>query len=149
MELPVVGNFDLEHLQAIRKRLFGKIYAWAGELRSVDLDRGTPNPPVPDLYAVLQIRFLTDSGRKLFNILQWKLCHAFWHLLFRGEFLHAFRDGNGRTQRAFFSLLAMRSGKHIAWDKMDYHENISASIAAYRGNEDRLCKMLAPLIKNL
>jgi cell filamentation protein len=34
---PVLGNFDLAHYAAIHKRLFGEIYAWAGENRSIDL----------------------------------------------------------------------------------------------------------------
>lgn len=31
-EDPVPGDFNLAHLQAIHKRLFGAIYPWAGEL---------------------------------------------------------------------------------------------------------------------
>ncbi|WP_066922493.1 Fic family protein [Methylobacterium sp. CCH5-D2] len=34
---PVLGNFDLAHYAAVHKRLFGEIYAWAGETRTVDL----------------------------------------------------------------------------------------------------------------
>ena len=33
--------------------------------------------------------------------------------------LHPFREGNGRTQRAFFSQLAHDAGHHIAWVRMD------------------------------
>jgi len=38
-EKPVRGNFDLAHLQAIHKRLFGAIYPWAGELRRTEMSK--------------------------------------------------------------------------------------------------------------
>ncbi|GAA0241506.1 hypothetical protein LNAOJCKE_4923 [Methylorubrum aminovorans] len=34
---PVLGNFDLAHYAAIHRRLFGEIYPWAGETRTVEL----------------------------------------------------------------------------------------------------------------
>ena len=34
------GRFDLDHLQAIHRHLFGDVYAWAGELRDIDLTKG-------------------------------------------------------------------------------------------------------------
>ncbi len=36
---PLVGRFDLDHLKAIHRHLFGDVYAWAGELRDIDLTR--------------------------------------------------------------------------------------------------------------
>ncbi len=37
---PWQGNFDLAHLQAIHRHLFGDVYEWAGELRTVDISKG-------------------------------------------------------------------------------------------------------------
>ena len=39
-EKPIKGNFDLSHLQAIHGRLFGDLYAWAGQLRDIDITKG-------------------------------------------------------------------------------------------------------------
>jgi cell filamentation protein len=36
---PIVGGFDLEHLCAIHRRLFGDVYEWAGDLRTVDISK--------------------------------------------------------------------------------------------------------------
>lgn len=36
-ESPVVGRFDLTHLQEIHHRLFQDIYPWAGQCRKVDI----------------------------------------------------------------------------------------------------------------
>lgn len=40
-EQPIQGNFDLRHLQAIHQRLFGDVYEWAGQLRSVEIQKGS------------------------------------------------------------------------------------------------------------
>ena len=37
---PLAGGFDLVHLQAIHRHLFGDVYEWAGQLRSVDISKG-------------------------------------------------------------------------------------------------------------
>jgi cell filamentation protein len=36
---PLSGKFDLLHLQAIHRYLFGDIYEWAGQLRTVDISK--------------------------------------------------------------------------------------------------------------
>ena len=37
---PIKGNFDLRHLQKIHKYIFGDVYAWAGNLRHVNIAKG-------------------------------------------------------------------------------------------------------------
>ncbi|HUE02470.1 MAG TPA: hypothetical protein VMR62_23075 [Bryobacteraceae bacterium] len=39
-QTPLKGNFDLAHLRAIHGRLFGDVYEWAGELRTIDISKG-------------------------------------------------------------------------------------------------------------
>src|SRR5579863_10486867 len=38
---PLKGDFDLAHLQAIHRHLFGDVYGWAGQVRSVDISKGS------------------------------------------------------------------------------------------------------------
>ncbi len=38
---PLPGAFDLDHLKAIHRYIFQDIYTWAGELRQVDISKGT------------------------------------------------------------------------------------------------------------
>ncbi len=71
----------------------------------------------------------------------------FAHYYSEVNILHPFREGNGRTQRAFFSMLANRTGRYIAWGDMMEDENVEASARAYNGDEVYLAKMLAPLIR--
>ena len=37
LEEPILGRFDLMHLQQIHHYLFQDIYTWAGEIRTVDI----------------------------------------------------------------------------------------------------------------
>ena len=39
-ETPVPASYDLPHLRAIHQRIFGDIYEWAGQLRTVAIGKG-------------------------------------------------------------------------------------------------------------
>jgi len=148
VEHPVPGNFDLMHLRDIHRELFSSIYTWAGELRTVEITKGETR--------FANAEFLEQAANKLFeelheeNLLKElsdedyirRLAHYYSEV----NILHPFREGNGRTQRAFFTLLALESGKRIAWERIDSDENLSACIAAYAGDESGLAKMLSLLV---
>ena len=38
---PLAGKFDLDHLQAIHRHLFQDVYEWAGQVRTVNIGKGT------------------------------------------------------------------------------------------------------------
>ena len=40
-EAPVLPSYDLGHLCAIHRRIFGDVYDWAGQLRTVAIAKGT------------------------------------------------------------------------------------------------------------
>jgi cell filamentation protein len=40
-ESPVHPSYDLSHLCAIHRRIFGDIYAWAGQVRTVTIAKGS------------------------------------------------------------------------------------------------------------
>jgi len=60
--------------------------------------------------------------------------------------LHPFREGNGRTQRAFLAQLAADAGYLLRWTAMDPTENVDASRAAHQGDLAGLRRMLARLV---
>lgn len=51
---PLAGRFDLIQLQAIHQCLFGDVYDWAGELRTIDISKGASN---------LRITLFRECGR--------------------------------------------------------------------------------------
>ena len=146
-ERPIAGRYDLRHLQAVHAHIFGDVYDWAGELRTVTIARGDvfalPEHIKPYLDRVLDALAAENYLRELDR-------DAFIDRLtyYLGEInsVHPFREGNGRTQRAFLSQLAREAGFRIEWLRLDTARNIEASQAAHRGNEQPLRDMLAELI---
>ncbi len=60
--------------------------------------------------------------------------------------LHPFREGNGRTQRAFCAQLARHADHRLRWSAMDPAENVVASRAALRGDNAPLRALIERLL---
>ena len=60
--------------------------------------------------------------------------------------IHPFREGNGRTQRAFFHQLCRMAGWPIDWTNLDPEANIAASMTSLHGDNGPLRSILEPLI---
>ena len=59
--------------------------------------------------------------------------------------LHPFREGNGRTQRAFLSQLARDAGFRLDWATVDRDANIDAARAAADGDLAPMRALLDPV----
>jgi cell filamentation protein len=56
--------------------------------------------------------------------------------------LHPFREGNGRTQRAFMAQLARDAGYLLDWSGLDAAQNEEASSKSLLGDNGPLERML-------
>jgi cell filamentation protein len=149
---PLPGSYDLHHLREFHRQIFGALYPWAGELRTVDLARTSQ-----DMFC--RWRFIESYAAGIFgalaaeNLLAGLSRHHFVRRLahFHGEInaLHPFREGNGRTQRAFLGQLAREAGWRVAWSELDATENDTASAAALRGDLEPLVTMLDGMVRPL
>ena len=126
------GNYDLPHLQAFHRYIFGDLYDWAGELRTVTLGKGGALFCLPqDLVATADDVFtrlardhhLRGRDRTAF-------IDGLTALLAGVNALHPFREGNGRTQRAFLAQLARDAGYRIRWAELD-PETIPATVGQW------------------
>ncbi|WP_433298865.1 Fic/DOC family protein [Pseudonocardia sp. CA-142604] len=143
----LTGDYDLDHLRSFHRVIFGDVYDWAGELRTVSIGRGGLFCLPGDL---------VSSGSEVFD----RLAHAQYlrgldrekfvdrlaDLLADVNYLHPFREGNGRTQRAFLAQLARDAGHRIRWALMDPTTNVAASAAALRGDNRQLRHLLDLLV---
>lgn len=61
---PVAGGYDLAHLQRIHRHLFGDVYGWAGEIRTVALAKSEmfALPQFIESYANESLCRLADDG---------------------------------------------------------------------------------------
>ena len=137
---PCVDTFSFGYYCSLHKRLFGDIYDWAGKLRTVDLSKkGTVFYPSERLEEYGEMLFRRLSEANCFCDIDRASLVAgvaeFYHDL---NMLHPFREGNGRTQRLFISLLLRRSGYEIDLAKCDTDELMVATIYAAQGVMDGL-----------
>lgn len=144
LDSPIKGDFDLPHLQAIHRHVFQDVYDWAGELRQVDIQKGSskfgnwslvPSYLNKELKKISKDNFLIGTSPE-------KFIPALAHYLSEINSAHPFLEGNGRVQRAFCSQLAEQAGYFIDFKQIDRDEMINVMITSFNGDEKPLATML-------
>lgn len=138
-QYPIKGVFDLNHLQKIHHFIFQDIYAWAGEMRTVNIAKGNQfcncmyiESGFTSIYKQLQKdNFLIGTDED--SIFE-KLAYYLGEL----NVVHPFREGNGRTQRVYMESLALISGYHIDFSNVTGHQMIEASAEAFNCNYSKM-----------
>jgi len=136
---PLRGKLDFKHLCGIHKFIFGDVYEWAGQLRTVNISKGNPfcNCDVLDVYgADLFGKLKTD--RYLLGTPQERISERLAHYLSEINVMHPFREGNGRTQRLFIEYLALAAGYRVDFTNVTAAEMIEASVRAFDRDESLL-----------
>lgn len=64
------------------------------------------------------------------------------HFLAEVNAIHPFRERNGRTQLAYFTMLAQAAGHALELDRLDPDALLQAIIASLGGDEARLTKLI-------
>jgi len=147
-ESPVSPSYDLPHLQEIHKRIFGDIYEWAGQIRTVAIAKGAMFclPHYIDSSAAVIFGELHDEDC-LRGLRRDAFVGRLAHYLGEVNALHPFREGNGRAQRAFFGQLARDAGFTLAWQHLAPARNVEASAAIMRGDPEPMREMLDALTR--
>ena len=148
-ESPVSPSYDLPHLREIHKRIFGDIYEWAGQIRTVAIAKGAMFclPQYIASSAAVIFRELRDEDY-LRGLRRDAFVRRLAHYLGEVNALHPFREGNGRPQRAFFGQLARDAGFTLAWQHLDPVRNVEASAAIMRGDPEPMREMLDALVRD-
>lgn len=144
-------RFDRQLLQDLHKEIFGDIYDWAGEFRTLDISKESSyfahaqyiSPQLDALFEVLGRDERLSSDEKVLVVES--LAHYYSEL----NAVHPFREGNGRVIRTLLRLLALKHGWDIEWNGLDQNLNIQACEAAMLGDEVPLRDILSPLVKRL
>lgn len=146
---PLTGNFDFDHYRAIHQFLFEDLYAWAGQLRTIDMSKkGTAFVKAGEIKMLGEKAFARLNHRHNFA----GLAHEdfvenivdFYSVI---NLLHPFREGNGRTQRVFFTQLIRSAGYDIDFSQIDTDELMVATIQAVGGVNDLLLAVFRNAIK--
>ncbi len=101
-----------DSLLSIHKHLFQDVYSWAGERRRVEISKGGKQffPTTHFDNAFRFIDTLVSDYKNITKIDKLQIAKKLAEILDNVNYLHPFREGNGRTQREFLRLLALEKG---------------------------------------
>lgn len=136
----IPNSRDERELRAIHYHLFQDIYPFAGEIRTIDMRRGDGELFAPcagisqNLFSLAEQlndkNLLRNLGRNEFL----KELVYFYSML---NWIHPFREGNGRTQRLFWSRVALDAGWLLDWRQFGTDLNEASRISREQ-NDDSL-----------
>ncbi|MCU6790156.1 Probable adenosine monophosphate-protein transferase fic [uncultured Butyricicoccus sp.] len=137
---PITAEPDFSYLKHLHHLLFDEIYSWAGQVRHINISKLRTA-----FYPANQIE---ETAYAIFERLQ--KCHYFSNLP-RNElvcelsdlydsinYLHPFREGNGRVQRLYFRKLAQWLGHNLNFAAVESERLMIATIHASAGVMDDL-----------
>ncbi len=143
---------DLAELLALHKQLFGNVYDWAGKVRTVDIKKNEDGAEyflivskITDAANFVFGEFKKENNLKGLSIADFteRLAYFYDQL----NYIHPFREGNGRAQRVFWSRVAQDAGYEINWDDVVGDENDEASrLAAESMDLSALIKMFRRIV---
>lgn len=129
---PIPGRFTANHLCRIHRYLFGDLYPFAGHFRREDIMKGTTRflthrdvkmNLTKLLYALASEKYLSGLD---FDTFADRSAYYFAEL----NYIHPFREGNGRTTREFMRLLFAKNGYDVDWAKVSADHLLSAMEAS-------------------
>jgi cell filamentation protein len=143
------GKFDLDHLSAIHRHLFQDIYDWAGEVRTVEISKCGHQ---------FQFRKFIETGmadihrrlaaeRNLRNKTPKVFARKAAEIIGDINYVHPFREGNGRTQLLYLQQLAEHAGYTLDINKIDQAHWLDASRQAHETSYDSMAKCIEKSIE--
>lgn len=144
---PIVVS-GINSLYQIHEFLFRDIYDWAGKKRKVEISKGGKQffPTNRFDNAHLFIDRLVDEYKLIASDDKLKTAQKLAEILDTVNYLHPFREGNGRAQREFIRLLALEKGFRLNLNPPD---NKSVYQRYMQGTIESDLKTLADLIIDL
>jgi cell filamentation protein len=123
------------------------VYRWAGKFRTVRIAKGGNAFCYPEhIRREMQRLFASLASDEHLIVLDAPMfARKAAHFLAELNAIHPLREGNGRTQLSFLTVLAEGAGHPLALKRLVPNAMLEATIASFRGNE----KPLADLIRRL
>ena len=143
-------TFNTQLLKDVHKEIFRDIYAWAGNFRTVVMSKGDSTFANPEfIQSELDKLSKKLSHDARLNGRKDEFIDALVYYYAELNFIHPFREGNGRAIRTFLSLLAKKYDYVIAWNNMDPDENINACREAMHGRDRKMHDLLTRITSRI
>lgn len=139
-------TFDGAHIRAIHRHLFSDVYDWAGEYRVQGIQKGEDQYfASPDIIAAgvndLAARIAAEASDRMSGD-RAEAVEFLTDVLLRLNWLHPFREGNGRTQRMFSEHLAGAYGYDLTWQDVEKADSDHAFAQSMRGYRRELRELI-------
>jgi cell filamentation protein len=151
-QVSIPGNFGMTHLQDFHRFPFRDVYIWAGQARSVDISkpgghfchwRYLDDQVSSVLAGLADDGYLVGLNRETF-------INALAHYYGELNVCHPFREGNGRTLRAFLRQLSAAAGYQTDWSELDKASNVEACrIHLNTADLSMLISVLNPVVRRM
>ena len=138
-------------LLEIHRYLFQDVYHWAGQKRTVEISKQGKPFFLTEYFdnGFSYIDNLINSYREINPTDKSQLAKGLAVLLDNINYLHPFREGNGRTQREFIRVLALEKGYILNMNPPDnlhvFERYMSGTI---EGDVEKLSNLILELITN-
>lgn len=144
---------DLTEFQEIHRYLFSSLYSWAGDIRTVDIRKSTgagefflPVSMIERAFVFAAQEMRNDNMLKGLSLRDFVVRIAFHYDQI--NYIHPFREGNGRVQRIFFNRIAQEAGWRLDWALVEGSVNDEACrIAAEKRDLSLLEAMFTQISK--
>lgn len=145
LSVPKVNTFYFKHYKVIHCFLFSDLYDWAGQVRTVNISKkGTNFCPVENIERQADLIFGRLKEQDRFKGLPHdEFVEEIVDFYCATNYLHPFREGNGRTQRSFLTQFIRNAGYDINWSEMDGDILMIATIQATQVVTDLLMQVLS------
>jgi len=146
LDEPVPATNDLRELQRIHLHLFQDICDWAGQVRTIDVRKNVPGAefflPVGYIEHAASICFAAlAEDNHLSGLRRDEFVEHIAHHYEKINYIHPFREGNGRVQRIYWNRVALAAGWQLDWRPVHGDEN---HLAARAGSDQQ---DLGPLVR--
>jgi cell filamentation protein len=135
MDRPPRPTGDLTELCAIHRHLFQDLYDWAGQIRIIDIRKNVegaefflPSGMIERASVFAAGELHSDNALRGLD-----RAHFIDRLAYHYDqvnYIHPFREGNGRVQRVFWNRIAVAAGWQLDWRPVHGDVNDRASRAA-------------------
>jgi len=143
-EKPLHGSYDLAHWQAFHRRIFGALYPWAGELRTVQIAKPNAFYARPEhIVSYAQSIFAElAKERHLVGLDRGAFLKRLTHYHAEMYAVHPFREGNTRSLRTFLGQLAAAAAHRVDWEHLEHTQSFAANVQSLNGNNEQLEELL-------
>lgn len=127
------GDFGLAHLQAIHGHIFQDVYDWAGEVRTVEVTKGGHQ----FMFRQYIENGMSDVHRRIVAADYFKsttladFADAAGPIMGDVNYVHPFREGNGRAQLLYLKQLSANAGHALDLREIDRAPWLHASRSAH------------------